>query len=153
MKPMSEQKVLKIFEDNKYEIKGVKTFETNDGYAFNLNLYKDKKLLGRVSNGGYGGGNEYDFGDEDITKLEKLYEGYVESQYKLKWSIDLIIDVAMEMQGLMKIVKRGRKTKTYFQVKGLENNECKVLNRTFEPKIKEFLVKKYGEDVVILNER
>lgn len=44
----------------KFTVKNVKTFDTDDGYAFSLTVYGDGKRLGVARNGGYGGPNEYE---------------------------------------------------------------------------------------------
>ena len=55
------------------ELKSIKTWEGQEGYGLQANVYIDNKLAGQVTDDAWGGSFRYDF---DTTELDKRAEKY-----------------------------------------------------------------------------
>ena len=55
------------------ELKSIKTWDGEEGMGMQANVYIDKKLVGQVTDGAWGGDFRYDF---DTSELDKRADKY-----------------------------------------------------------------------------
>lgn len=134
-----------------YTLKGYKSFMSSDGYAFSATVYADGKKIGTVSNGGYGGPNDYSFIDKTAGDALEVYAKSLpplESELfpeGLTMDLDLYIDELINDLEEKKVIKRHCKTKTLFQLKGDAKGEWRVIKTMYSPKVAEHLRNKYPD--------
>ena len=136
-----------------YWIKGLKNFKGHEGEPlFQCTITKNGKKVGFFSEDSWGGNAQLDM----ISKVEeKALTEYAKSVDAEPWEESyhsFIAKIADELDQ-QKWYKRNCKKKTLFRIKGMKEGEWKTVNHPFEPRVKDFIVKKYGKKVdFILNE-
>lgn len=154
----------------KITLKNIKTYEeiSDETLAFSATVYIDGKRVGTVQNQGCGGCNEYHgFNDELFDELDEYChnlppipfpedaEPWMKSLYPMKQDLDQVIfDLVMAHKTTTWEKKQCRK-KTLFRKpdEKYQDGEWNIVKAPYSPKVKEYLVNKYGSDVHILNEK
>jgi hypothetical protein len=131
-------------------------FASDETNCFSCTLYIDGKAATRVSNQGQGGPNMWD----DWKVAEKL-DAYGKTlpilkfeEYELEQDADTLVDALVSAALTERENKRICKNKTVFRVPGKEykKGEYSVYKKVYDAVMKEFMFKKFGKDVFILNE-
>ncbi len=167
---------------NGYEVKNVKTFVGMEGEGFNASLYKDGVRIAFVMDEATGGPYSYQWDDRKADKVkindfdlkgDKItYMGTpfqkelvdfmntlppIEDEHSdepMRVDLDIFVGHLVDDFEHTKWLKRQCKKKTLFRLKGDPEDEYKTVTHPFNGKVKEFLEKKYGEQVQeIINER
>jgi hypothetical protein len=161
-----------------YEVKAVKTFMGMDCPGYNATLYRGKKKVAFVIDNGNGGClsiHWVDVNEERIVHHTTNYKGEPHS-YKVTPEEKLLLDHCASLPdeefmgepmsisdeifigGLVdhyenqKWLKRQCRTKTLFTTPDCKEGEYRTIKNKFEPRIKEYIMDKYPE-AVILNEQ
>lgn len=154
-------------------IKNLKTAGGDETLRFSASVYLNGKKVAIVANGGTGGGHQYDFfrGDRQqfYAYVDRLKTNPLDLNDPLHRTIadfiqdfqqtivnfsqsdidsDIVIDCAIELQQFQKQCK----TKTLFRFATDRRNVLRTISSPFDARIKAYLVKKYGRDIVIINE-
>lgn len=168
-------------ESNQYSrltVKSLKSCMGNEGYAYSATLYLDGKKVGYVRNDGNGGGCLIQFFKKVKGKpvrdveSEKKVLAYVEEQPEIdmgehprkpggKWmmkpDLDWVVSQVCEEALADKERRRWCRTQVCFRIKGDPEGNWRTIKgkwKTEGREIKEYLVKKYGDQIEeILNER
>jgi len=153
----------------KITLKNVKTYEdmSEETLAFSATVYVDGKKAGTASNHGCGGCNEYhgfsrelfDTLDEychnlPLIQLPDDAEPFMRELFPMKQDLDQVIyDLVMEYK-TKAWEKRQCSKKTLFRKPNetYETGEWNTVKAPFSLEVQSYLVKKYGSDVMILNE-
>jgi hypothetical protein len=144
-------------------LKNLSSTETDRGIAYSATIYHDGKKVGMFCNRGDGGCAivelPRELASDVIIKLkasgfENVYSGdgtnfddAEDSIYLEYFFEDLYTDHEM-----IKNMKRHLKTKTLFTMKGAEPGRYREVNAPFTPELKAYLVNKYPDLDVIINE-
>ncbi len=163
-----------------YHVKNVKTFKGMDGGGFNCSLYKDGKKIAECIDSGCGGEVMFHWMDFKAPKIKRdIPNIYVEGKishvsftpeenefhqvcaretFEILGKIfpktpDVKVEELINEFENTKRLKRMCKTKTLFRVKSksYQDGEWMVLKIPFTPKVKEHIITKYG-NCIILNE-
>ena len=134
-----------------YTIKGLKSFIGNEGYGYNVSLYRDGKKVAFVIDDASGGEVDFQWLDwkggrslEEMTLLKFLegkmsppcWEGDTESQMDTSAFVAGLID---DYEHRQKLIRRC-KTKTVFRLVGDEEGSYREAPVKFTPKVKENLL-------------
>jgi len=155
---------VKLFKDRfpGYSIKGLKSFQGMEGDGFNATLLKDGRKICFVIDEGNGGCLHYEgISDADLKMLKEYVEvqrmekSDVKGEYGssdrelfgLDWMVTDMVD-AWEFEAKM---RRLTKKKTVFTTPDCGPGEARSLKAPFDAKIKEKILKRYP-NAVILNE-
>ncbi len=146
-------------------LKNVKVSElaSEETVCFQASTYIDGKTTGTtVGNDGHGGCNYYHGGNayERISEYAKTlpeietnftHEG---KPFMMKQDVDSLIGEVLDKYLLDKDLKRLCRTKVCYRIPGevYAEGEYHSFKATYEPRHKELLVQKYGQEVFILNE-
>ena len=159
-----------MFEDRGgYKIKGLKLFDTNDGYAFSASVYLNGKKVGSVQNSGHGGPNSYDPVIPKGMKPEayrKANDAFIKGLQAQALKIDptatfetedLLIGALVDDFENEKRFKRLCKTKVLFRLKGDDKGEYRTISVKFSNEVKAKVLdqyKKQGKEIIeFLNEK
>lgn len=101
-------------------IKGLKTWQTNDGGGYQFNLYHEGKKTAFVHNGGYGGCLEVTFYDKDFEASIRAFVSTLPDweAYGVtgKMDLDMYLCHLLEDYETQKILTRLRKKSTPFRL-------------------------------------
>ena len=118
---------------NRIDIKNLKVAEflSEETVAFSVSLYWDGKKVGEASNDGHGGANR-------ILLLENG---------KMDWSL-------MEDKQEEKFLKKECRKNTLLRIpdRTYKDGEYDCIKVPYTPMVKDQVIKRYGKDVLILNE-
>jgi hypothetical protein len=140
----------------KIELKKLKVHRdmSQETECFSADIYIDGKYAAHVQNDGGGGCNMYHFEDR---KLEQAFNAFCESlpplppdpQYpslgSLEMDADLYIGGLIQQEETRKQLTRWCKKQTVFRLKGAEKGTWQIIKFPFDAKMKDGLVKKFGE--------
>ena len=155
-----EQKTLTAV---KYTIANLKTWQGNEGEAFQCSLIKDGKKIGTVTDDGWGGCYQYRMSQVE----EEAFSAFAKSQPSIplfgdmaefagdsiEMDSDILMDELVSQYQQDKQFKRLCKTKTVFFKDGNEDVYYTV-GVTFSPSVKEALIKKHPDSTLdFVNER
>ena len=146
-------------------LKNVKIYTgmSQETVAFNASVYIDGKKVGDARNSGNGGANHIDVrngeGRSDWDLLQRMEVEAVTHTYayenenhahSLDSYIGELVDDAQEKRDL----KRKCVKQTLFRVPNEDygEGEYHVMNRKYDEIVKAYLIKSYGDEVVIANE-
>lgn len=117
---------LKTLKDVGFTIAKSKKIGTDDGYCWTSTLVKGKLILVTVSNGGFGGPDEFRYGDSSSETKKALAEFY---------ALPLVIEYAREHE--LEMLELSKK---YDRLKGLdfEEEKAKIMNKI--PQISEEII-------------
>ncbi|WP_373544048.1 hypothetical protein [Chamaesiphon sp.] len=160
----------------KLQLKQLKTAGGDETLRFTAQIYLDNSKIATVSNGGTGGGHQYDFFrtdnrktlmdyidrfKTDIDLVDPLHQKVSESLQSLQKVIptftqqeidaDMVVDCAIELQEQLKYFKRQCKDKTLFHLPEDPKDTYLTVNQTFSPEVESWIIAKYGLDVIIIN--
>jgi hypothetical protein len=146
----------------KIEIRNVKVamFASEETHCFEATIYIDGVKATRVSNEGHGGPNRYDDYkverriDEWAKTLPPLSMAEFGIDEPLAQSAETIIGDLVNKHLEHKQLARLCKTKVLFRIpnKTYKDGEYNTLKAKYSPEVKAYIVKKYGDGVVFLNE-
>tara|TARA_Y100000310_G_scaffold186462_1_gene186626 strand:- start:883 stop:1344 length:462 start_codon:yes stop_codon:yes gene_type:complete len=147
-------------------LKNVKIYAglSEETIAFNASVYIDGKKVGDAKNNGHGGANDVDVRDKDgrwnrdlLQKMETeaathtwSYESE-EQNHDLDSYISELVGDVQEQRDL----KRKCKTQTLFRIPDevYQDDEYHVMKQKYDFTVRDYLIRKYGDKVEILNER
>lgn len=147
----------------KITIKNVKNFSTGDGHeGFNASIYIDGKRAGEVADNGRGGEfciewkkpsfqAQFEKHLSSLPPYKNEYYPQLGDEYS-KHSADTYIDDLVSDFEEMKVLKRWCKKQTVYSLPEDKKGIWRKINYAFDEKIKEHLIKKHGESVIIANE-
>lgn len=149
-----------------YSVKKIKSFMGQDTLGFNANLYRGKKKVAEcVDDGGGGEVNIYWIDKSEQLVLDShcksLPQLDTEFQTKEKTPMTLTVDPELFVSELVGKAERERDankmrkqclTKTLYRGSKMGYGKYIILSSAYEPKVKDNLKKKYGDDVEIFNE-
>lgn len=139
----------------KIELKNIKhaRFLSRETEAFSATIYIEGLKAATVENDGGGGANLYRFSDRALE--QKFHEHCkslppLQSEHgPLSMDADLFLGELMEQQEMARHCKK----KTLFRIPGdPDDGTYRSVSAPFTKALKEHLVRKYGEDITILNE-
>lgn len=155
------------------QLKNLETAGGEETLRFRASLYFANKKVAIVSNDGTGGGHRYDFpkhGDHGAfsSYVKTFHTLTLEPKNPLHFFllnyIKAMLDVCpkfnqtninndMVIDGLIKVfqLRKECKRKTLFRLPEAEN--WLVVSSPFDETLKQWLIKEYGETVIILNEQ
>jgi len=150
-----------------YSIGQVKTFRGMEGMGFNLNLYRDGKKVCFVFDDACGGPYSYEWVDWKEKTEEGIFIDLMKSLPARSLGLGNGEPITVDMDGDIfvnemfesfmqdKDMKKKCKTKILFILKDNKEGEYyEIKNAIYDTKTKEFLIKKYGDDLKeIINER
>lgn len=129
----------------KYQAKNVKQMMTHRGYAYTASIYEDGKCIAKIQNMGDGRDTRYEW--KSIA---------AEKELKSKYD-NLSLDVFMEdlvndfLEG--RELKRKYKGKTLIQTESCKDGEWIIFNIGYTLNVAAKLREKYGNKMVIANEK
>jgi len=144
---------------NRIQLKGLKTCNSQEGIAFSANIYLDGKKLGQVLDAGNGGMIEYQLYDKEIKALQAfantLFEKGVDDKGHCGYSpkndmLDYLVNFLVDDSRNVKKFNRMSKTKTLFRVKGDKKDEFRILSSAYSPKVKAYLLKEFKDQIEIV---
>jgi hypothetical protein len=146
----------------KVELKNLKSYSglSRETAAFTAALYIDGKRAADLRNDGNGGCNEMHFDDRALEQkfydycksLPPVPSGY-EGMGDLEMNADFFISLLVEKEEQKKYLKTKCRKQTLFTLKGDKEGEWRTVRAPFSPKVKDFIVGKYGDAVSeIVNE-
>jgi hypothetical protein len=153
----SEQAISSVKKD--YQIKNVKSFMGMDFPGYNLSLYKGKTKIAEVINDGSGGMTEFRYTNQEVKKefetmLKSLPEYDDDFGEKSVIDEEVFVYILLNEYEIEKKLKRECKKKTLYRLKGDATDQYRFVKFEFTPKVKEYLIKKYGDNLIeIANER
>jgi len=150
------------FDHKGYDLKNIKTFDTDDGYAFSATLYLNGKRIGNVQNSGTGGPNSYHFfsKSKDPKAFREAYNKGMSALKKAAQETEQSDWVEVEdifIEKLLNDIENGRrfkrlcKTKTLLRFKGDDEGSYRSVKVAFSPEVKaklEAVYKEKGWEVV-----
>ncbi len=141
-----------------YTVTKVRSFRGRDGYGFNTDLMKDGIKIAFVIDEGCGGCLHYEWADlmekDALNKHIKTLPKVKSPCGEMTVDIDLFVSRLVDVYEAEKKLKRLCKTKTLFRLKTDNEGTYRVIARRFDAAVKEFLLKKYGDNLgEIANER
>lgn len=131
-----------------YELKKIKQAGGEETPRFEAQIFADGKKIGIVYNEGCGGCCFYRF--------DKQEEGKLFDEFIADWAVknnedfepnDMWVYARMDDEEEKRKLKRWSKTKTPFRLKGMEKGAWRVLGSPYSPMVREFLIKKYGDEI------
>jgi len=154
----SEQAISSVKKD--YQIKNVKTFMGMDFHGYNLSLYKGKTKIAEVINDGSGGMTYFQYTNQEVQKefetMLKSLPKYYDSDFGEESEIDdeTFVCILLDEYEFEKRLKRECKKKTLYRLKEYGPDQYGIIKSEFTPKVKEYLITKYRDNLVeIVNER
>lgn len=155
------------------QLKNIKTAGGDETLRFTASVYFDDRRIAIVSNGGTGGGHQYDFiggtrqefyagidrivgtplnlGDPlhlTISDFLQDIQKTIPSFSQKDLDADIIIDCAIELQKFQKQCK----TQTLFRLEADRRCIVRSVNRAFTSELKSYLIDRYGTGIIIINE-
>ncbi|PHJ64959.1 hypothetical protein VF04_04015 [Nostoc linckia z7] len=141
----------------KLELKAIKIAGGEETVRFEAKLYINSKFAATVSNGGTGGCHDWYWQSREWEALYNQHIEYLDKQGKFKFNFeqgDELIDEIIAKREEKNLLKRWCRTQTVFILCDMEEGEYPVIKAKYSPKIKAFLIKKYGDRLKeIVNER
>lgn len=142
-----------------YTIKNLKTCQGMEGVAYSCTLYRDDNKVAECIQSGRGGSTNFRFiSNDECTKLDVFcaalphepceYDEWLHPVDAESYVARLADDFEMA-----KKLRSWCKKKTVFRLPADKPGEYRTIAKPFEPKLKEWLVGKYGNDVEIINEK
>jgi hypothetical protein len=154
-------------------LKKLKIAGGDETLRFTTELYLDRTKIAIVSNGGTGGGHQYDFfGSENrqiffewieefktaaVALSNPLHQKLSEWVRDLQATIptfaeqdidaDMVIDCAIDLH----LLRKHCKTKTLFHLPEDPKGQYRTIAKLFTPRLESWIVNKYGTNVVIIN--
>ena len=156
------QMVIDLAREQKYEVKGIKSFRGNEGYGFNATLYRKGKKIAFVMDSAQGGQHDWEWVDRKLrfeeTKLiclvKNIPECETEFDFTMGVDIDMFISMLVGEKEEYDSFKRKCKTKTLYTLKSDQPNQYWIMNHIYDERVKAHLQKKHGSELVeIINER
>jgi len=149
---------------NRIDIKNLKVAEflSEETVAFSASLYWDGKKVGEASNDGHGGANRIlllENGKMDWSLMDEMakeaethtwtYEGLTEPH-----SLDSYISQLVEDKQEEKFLKKECRKNTLLRIpdRTYKDGEYDCIKVPYTPMVKDQVIKRYGKDVLILNE-
>ena len=142
-----------------YEVKNVRNLSGGlEGDGFSAAIYRDGKKIGSAVDQGNGGAISYDFVDAAERKAMQDYANSLpdmESESSLlELNLDIYVCQLIDAFELNQKLKRNCAKMTLFTLKGDPEGEYRTVKAPYSPKVKAFIVGKYGDKVTeIVNER
>lgn len=126
-----------------FEVKNIKSFNTHDGYAFDLTLYKNGKRVGSVQNQGCGGPNSY----YDVpTEIEDELAAIGKKHGFEYDAADVAIDELYAMVQVQKEWQRISRTKTILVLKGEDpEQEYHTFSIPYCDRVKNTILRDYAD--------
>lgn len=159
-KLITKEKAQEIIKASKWSVKGVKFMKGHDADSMSCSLYHKKKRVVTVWDDSWGG--EFMFTWlKNKKELEKKFDDFAESLFVksehfekgMTYNADIVVDELVNDFELQKQYKNMCRNKTSFQLDGDGKDQFWTMKTPFTPKIKAYLVKKYGKKLtLILNE-
>lgn len=112
--------------------------------CFSASIYVDGKRIGEVRNDGQGGSHEYSWSDPTAGKQ---LEAWAQTQPAEFDKLDQIINNLLDRQDIIAQLKRLTKKQTLFRFPETEKGAWRTVKSPFDAKVKEHLVKKYGDRI------
>jgi hypothetical protein len=132
-------------------------FASEETVCFKAELVIDGVKAAVVGNDGKGGSNYYHFDDRTV---EKAFNAFCEAMPPVKSEVgDLPMDADLYVGELLDawqnaaFLKRHCKNKTVFRMPCDKAGEYRTIKNPFTPAVKDFLLRKYGPKVEIMNEK
>jgi len=141
-----------------YSIKNLKTMQGMEGVAYSCTLYRDGVKVAECIQDGRGGCTHFRFINEDERKALDAFCAalpHESSEYDSElYAVDADMYVARlaDEFEMNKKLRSWCKKKTVFRLPADKPGEYRTISQPFAPKLKEWLVAKYGKDVEIVNE-
>jgi hypothetical protein len=165
-----------------YSVKNVKSFMGREGYGFNCNLYKGKKMVAFCYDDASGGPVDIDWLPKEYPQVEDktAWAAYREKcqaeKAELQSHLDTLPEVDWENDGFsLKIdmgwfitdlvskwererderkMKKRCQTKTLFRTAEQQEGQHWEINRPIDDRVRNHINKKYGDQLVeIINDR
>lgn len=144
-----------------YTVKNVKTMQGMEGIAYSCTLYRDGIKIAECIQDGRGGNTNIRFLNRDEEKKLDAHcatlppcPPFYPGDKPMPMDADMFIAGLVDQIEVNKQLKRWCKTKTVYRIPGRQykEGEYEVSKTSYSPKVKDFLVGKYG-NVEILNEQ
>lgn len=137
----------------KLELKSLKIVAalSEETTCFSAVLLADGKQVGRVSNRGHGGPNEYQWTDRALGKQVEEWAAKQPTEFEFE-KLDQLVDGLMNHAEILASLKRRTKKVTWFRLKGDKAKEWRIVKAPFSPEVKRFLVGKYPNLEIVANE-
>jgi hypothetical protein len=158
------------------QLKKLKTAGGEETLRFTAELYLDREKIAIVSNGGIGGGHEYNFFGADNRQLFTDYVNRFKTDLDLSDPLhqkvsefvrdfqktipafsqqdidaDIVVDCAIALQEELKIFNKQCKNKTLFRLPEDPKDEYRTVNQVFSSELESLLTAKYGSGITIVN--
>ena len=161
----------KAQQEDRWEVKGVKSFMGLDFAGYNASLYRNGKKVAFVIDEGCGGEPNFDwtspedqeaFADyarsvEDLSEFTGS-DGYGATlpdpeRYYRQMAVEFRISAMVEDYEEEQRLRRKCKTKTYFRVKGDPEDVYRCYKHKYDDRMKLHLLAKHPDIIEVLNER
>jgi hypothetical protein len=158
---MNQKNAEKIINSSIWSVKGVKFMTGHDCDSMECSLYKDRKRVATVWDDSWGGDFQYTWIKEDLSEeFENFAKSLGEVEHNeysdsITYDGDCVVDVLVNTFEENKRLKKLCKKETLFLLPEDNKEEgYRTINHTFDdPRVKEYIIRKYGENVEIINER
>jgi len=137
-------------------------FMSDETTCFSATVYVDGVKTCTAENEGHGGCNNYPW-IYDRSMFDKVCEWAKTQKFSFEWSsgektydsdLDMEISKVMDEMEKIKQYKKWCKKETLFRLEGDEEGSWRTVRNTYEPRVKKYIMDKYGSKVVeILNEK
>lgn len=153
-------------QQQQYHLKGLKTFNGNEGGGYECNIYLGTKKIARAFNDANGGPDDFHFFDRADEKpfADFTAAWYETSASKPEWEalvkkyggdadpgvahkMECWVSTAIDDAENEKRFKRLSKTKTLFMLKGDEKDNWRTLNTPLSAKAVQWIRNKYADRV------
>lgn len=152
------------FKEHNYSVRNVKTLAAGpDGQPFSLTLCENDKPIAKVRDEGHGGGFDYEWLDktakERMDKFLAAHPGFPSdpddpNSEMLPLDADILVDELLTKFQAEKWLRGKCSKETLFRLDGDQEGTWRTVKAPFDPKVKSYLDKKYGDKVQeIANER
>lgn len=118
--------------------------------CFSADVHFDGKKVGEVCNRGHGGPNEYYWPNPDDGKKLNEWAKSQPTEFDFE-KLDQLIDDLISEQDKRNDFMRWCRKSTVFRLKSdIKPGEWRTIKAPYSPKVKQFLITKYGNDLAII---
>ena len=139
-------------------LKGLKSYETSRGIAWNASVYLAGRKVGAIEDRGDGGMMEFEIADADLETATRALkdngltltlngQAYGDDYSSKDWLETALSAVADDMDTLKRL-RRQLKGKTLFRTTDCPAGEYRVIQKPFDETIREVVIARYGDKLL-----